>query len=325
MDRPHPTSHSRPCANASAVLDQLVDYATRGGPHPGEFAELTRLFSTIMAEVQRGELSPGDLAIARRRMGDALSPVALQGSVTRRSVCSATDFETLDRIYLNDLSDRPDLRRWDQYFQSRPASEAIRNRKEYFKELVSTHIANRNGRRLRILVFGCGPAREAAEIAAAATEGISICCEDTDPRAVAHARRICGGLGHVSFPAENIFRGLRGLESYDLVWCPMLLDNITDGTAVALVRRLWELVRPGGELVIGNFSPLNPTRDYMEFIGWTLRYRTTENLIELGRIATKSLAWVLVDSEPLGINLFLHLDRPMGDPQMAPPFQPITT
>ena len=60
---------------------------------------------------------------------------------------------------------------------------------------------------------------------------------------------------------------------------------------------------------MGNFSESNPSRAYMELLGdWHLEHRSPEKLRELGRRAGYSDQAMRVGSEPLGVNLFLHLE-----------------
>lgn len=69
------------------------------------------------------------------------------------------------------------------------------------------------------------------------------------------------------------------------------------------------MVVPGGELVIGNFSSTNPSRDYMEFGEWFLHHRCEEDLINLAKHSDIDYKNIIVDSEPFGVNLFLRLRK----------------
>jgi len=62
-----------------------------------------------------------------------------------------------------------------------------------------------------------------------------------------------------------------------------------------------------GELVIGNFSDSNPTRNYMEIIAeWFLHHRSKEKLITLAHECGLPTSSISVQQEPMGVNLFLH-------------------
>lgn len=68
-------------------------------------------------------------------------------------------------------------------------------------------------------------------------------------------------------------------EQFDLVYAAGLFDYLTEPVAQRLVVRMWELLRPGGQIVIANFLPDLLDSAYMEgFMGWHLIYRTPEEL-----------------------------------------------
>jgi extracellular factor (EF) 3-hydroxypalmitic acid methyl ester biosynthesis protein len=108
-------------------------------------------------------------------------------------------------------------------------------------------------------------------------------------------------------------------HDYTLIYSAGLYDYIktfpedpTKGT-IALTKNLFELVRPGGALVIGNFNSRNPLyeRFYMEFVvDWQLIYRTKQEMLDFARsIPEREIKSMEVLEEPLGINYFLKIDK----------------
>ncbi|MGB8490870.1 MAG: hypothetical protein WCE64_07405, partial [Bacteroidales bacterium] len=64
----------------------------------------------------------------------------------------------------------------------------------------------------------------------------------------------------------------------------------------------------GGELVIGNFSTENPSKNFMELVSdWYLNYRSREDLVRIAGEAGLLNGKVSIDSEALGVNLFLKI------------------
>lgn len=64
------------------------------------------------------------------------------------------------------------------------------------------------------------------------------------------------------------------LGSFDLIYSAGLYDYLPDGLAKRLTRRLLQMLRPGGRLLIANFVPGGTGRGYMElFMDWTLILR----------------------------------------------------
>jgi len=107
--------------------------------------------------------------------------------------------------------------------------------------------------------------------------------------------------------------------TFDLVYTAGLYDYIktylldkSKGT-IALTRNLFHLVKPGGTLIIGNFSENNP-RDLqfvMEYIyDWKLIYRNKHEMLDFARdIPEWAIRNIQVIEEPLGINYFLRIDK----------------
>jgi extracellular factor (EF) 3-hydroxypalmitic acid methyl ester biosynthesis protein len=108
-------------------------------------------------------------------------------------------------------------------------------------------------------------------------------------------------------------------EEFDLVYSSGLYDYImtfplddSKGT-VALTKNLFNLVKPGGTLIVGNFNHNNP-RDLqfiMEYVyDWRLIYRSEKDMFEFARsIPEKQIKNIRVENEPLGINYFLKIEK----------------
>jgi hypothetical protein len=80
-----------------------------------------------------------------------------------------------------------------------------------------------------------------------------------------------------------------------------------------LTKNLFDLVKPGGSLIVGNFNHNNP-RDLkfvMEYIyDWQLIYRGKYDMLELARaIPGEKIADIRIVEEDLGINYFLKIDK----------------
>ncbi len=108
------------------------------------------------------------------------------------------------------------------------------------------------------------------------------------------------------------------IEDYDLIYSAGLYDyvktfmlNASRGT-IALTRNLFvDLLKPGGMLIVGNFSHNNPrdVRFAMEYIyDWNLIYRSKDEIFDFVRdIPKKQIQEMELLEEPLGINYFLKV------------------
>jgi len=159
--------------------------------------------------------------------------------------------------------------------------------------------------------------------------------------ALANAFQIIAGKHYAAKPRQFFerycyprkdFRGLRRLycslkyelidlkgERFDLVYSAGLYDYIqtfqlddSKGT-VALTKNLFDLVKSGGSLIVGNFNHNNPKdlRFVMEYIyDWQLIYRHKYEMMDFARaINQQEIKSIQIFEEPLGINYFLKIEK----------------
>jgi len=175
-------------------------------------------------------------------------------------------------------------------------AEPVRTRMVRLAELVVESVAGRPTEEpVDVLSIGAGPARETALILDAAPErpwrftlvdqeGEAL--EDATARfARAHRgrRARCGAL-HVSFK-EMLDPSPFGLQFGDkmVIYSSGLIDYLNPLLAQRFVRRLYQFLKPGGSIIIGN---VNNNRTGMlwpsEFlVDWTLFFRSREEMAAL--------------------------------------------
>lgn len=94
-----------------------------------------------------------------------------------------------------------------------------------------------------------------------------------------------------SYPYKNLFifdESIRfvlsrklPLESFDMVYSTGLFDYLDDKLAARMTQRMFELVAPGGTMIIPNFGIGVPEQGYMEaFMDWNLIYRTENQVLD---------------------------------------------
>lgn len=284
----------------------------KGGPEPDQYAELETWFNELAGAVRSRAIDFIEVVHLLDSAGDAMSsPQTMQGFVRIRPHGYPGDFEVIDRIYQEWHSPNPDLVKWDRFFHSRAAPRAVRNRKKYFLAWLSEQEARlSNHPRLRLLNVGSGPGRDLQEYFVNTPNSRILCTSiDNDARAIAHAATVCKSVSkRVSFRQENALR-FRPSESPHLIWSAGLFDYLNDRLFVTLLRRMWRMLAAGGEMVIGNFSPMNSTRGYMEMGGWVLHHRDRAQLETLALKAGVPWEGINISSEAEGINLFSHLRK----------------
>ena len=96
-------------------------------------------------------------------------------------------------------------------------------------------------------------------------------------------------------------------NDYDMIYSAGLFDYFTEPVAQMAAQRMVANLKPGGKLIIGNFSMENPSVAIMELgLDWNLIYRSKE---DLERMFKGFGSKVHVEKEPLGVNLFVVIEK----------------
>jgi extracellular factor (EF) 3-hydroxypalmitic acid methyl ester biosynthesis protein len=189
------------------------------------------------------------------------------------------------------------LENWDKFFHWQAAPKAVRNRKKYFKNTLS-EIDQSQIIEPAVLNVGSGPCRDIYEYKCKhPLSKIHFDCLDMDSKAIAYSKQLLNG-SNITFFCE-----------YDLIWSAGLFDYLDNEKFVFLLRSLMKMLAINGKMVIGNFSTLNPSRDYMEFGEWLLFHRDINELTELAIKTGADPDSVSIESEATGVNLFLKIEN----------------
>ncbi len=302
------TQRSRTAPGASdepsSFRKWLQEMIRSGGPEPEQYELLSKGFRSL----ETHEDALASLRSLFRPLLEAKS-ASLHGHVATRPYGFPGDFLIIHRIYDNRPSRSPSIERWDRFLLSLASSQAVRNRRQFLLEWLEENAPDR----ARVLSVASGPCREILDFFERnPTRSMHFECIDQDPHAIAFASSLAvPWRDRIRFHRGNVLRSLPS-EGHDLIYSAGLFDYLRDRSASLLLRRLWNRLRPGGRLLIGNFSPANPDRAYMEIGGWSLIHRTESELIALFEhaVGSDTAKSVRVLSEPLGINLFLEAIKP---------------
>ena len=276
------------------------------------YAEFAGWLNWIDRKISAGILRSEDVrAVCHGVIPDALTTDTCQGYARTKPRGYDGDFEIIERIYACWRSPNPALAKWDDFFHAQAAPQAVRNRKRYFLDWLASWEPRANEAGLRLLNVGSGPARDVFEHFTARPESrVQIECVDSDTDAIGHAMALCAPFsGKILFHHASVIR-FRPPGQFQLIWSAGLFDYLKDDLFVRVLGRLWSALLPGGELVVGNFSPVNPSRAYMELLGgWVLIHRSTAELTALALRCSIPAECIGVAAEPEGVNLFLHLHK----------------
>jgi SAM-dependent methyltransferase len=164
-----------------------------------------------------------------------------------------------------------------------------------------------------ILSLGCGHLREAQRARSARTGwGGRFRALDQDGENLAVVRREQGpnGVRTVHSSVVPLLRGRLPVEGQDLVYTAGLLDYLSDALAAGLLRAMYDMLRPGGRLLVASFTPDSHGRGYMEaFMDWWLTYREEGQMEELAGAVASAAARGRVFRDAEGSLVFLELTR----------------
>jgi len=235
------------------------------------------------------------------------------------------DYEMMNMLY-RDHAEGETLfgRVLNVYACQEAAARANINRIGYLNERIIGLIAANPGRRLRIASIGCGPSHEIRTLLEQHPElgrSIDVALVDQEERAIEYCERTLSPLAartgaRIHFIRESIRKLLTAkslgaaLGERDLVYSAGLFDYLSDRSFQALLRVLYSATVEGGHMYIGNVDlERNTTKWSMEYASdWYLIHRTPAHLRELANVLPNPNL-VDVESEPLGVNLFLHVVR----------------
>jgi hypothetical protein len=161
-----------------------------------------------------------------------------------------------------------------QYMDTRPSARAVRYRRELIAKLID-RTACQGGS--RVLALAAGHLRE-LEISDAVRTGKldDFVALDQDRASLAVIARDYArfGVRTIDGSVRQILSGKANPGQFDFVYAAGLFDYLGTPTASALTRRMFDMTRPGGLMLIPNFLAGARDTGYMEsFMDWHLIYR----------------------------------------------------
>ncbi len=195
-------------------------------------------------------------------------------------------------------------------------AECIKTRMEVVCGRIGEISRREPARPVRILSLGSGPAREVELFLAspAAQNGrteftlidqeqmaLRYAHEKTYPQTLRSQGRHSVRALNMSF--TDILRGVSAMNSLpqqDMIYSVGLLDYLTDRRATNLVRRLFDMLAPGGMLIVGNMNETPMSNLWpMEFVtDWTLHYRGEPQMLAWADGLASARTWT--ETDPTG-------------------------
>jgi SAM-dependent methyltransferase len=275
---------------------------------------------------------PKAVRAAKEYTEAALTPLLLGAPMVRRSYLKPLgypgDYQTMLYTYANTFEGET---AFDQVFHKlyaeHPLAAGIRTRKDFIVEHMKTEheAALARGNEFRVTSLGCGPAREVVEfienrgawpgkvawtLIDQEEETLSVAYRDGQRALVENRAR--GELSCLNLSFGQLLSDpaiLSTAPQQDFVYSVGLFDYLRENRAQALVQTLYERLKPGGLLAIGNAIAPNLHFWALEFlVDWTLLYRTRSQMSKLAA-RLPSQAEVSVATEPGQAYFFLLVRR----------------
>lgn len=206
-----------------------------------------------------------------------------------------------------------------------PAAQAVRNRRTLITRTLneikdSFYGLPRQG--FKILSVACGPAMELNDMLATDEDinryGFTLFDQDRiallaaarGVNALEKTKKMKIKVNYLKDSVRTMLSTSRISEKwgqFHYIYSMGLFDYLTPPVAVMVMQKLYELLMPGGTLLIGNFHVQNPSRFYMEYwCDWALYYRTEQDMLDL---LSDGKAEKTVTFEDSGSQMFLKITK----------------
>jgi extracellular factor (EF) 3-hydroxypalmitic acid methyl ester biosynthesis protein len=237
------------------------------------------------------------------------------------------DSEMMRMIYLDDYQGETTFGKIMHKFSvDQAAAQAVRNRRFEVADLLhrfTERFSPPGSEKLRILSVACGPAFEVRDILRTPADcaRLHFSFFDQDQQALLEAAGLVSDIEKslktevsADFIRESVRTMLvtRALQEkwgqFHFIYSMGLFDYLTAPVAAAVLKKLYQLLTPGGEAAIGNFYVVNPSRFYMEYWhDWKIIYRTKDDFVRL--VDELPGAKVSVKYDATRIQMLLHVRK----------------
>jgi extracellular factor (EF) 3-hydroxypalmitic acid methyl ester biosynthesis protein len=308
-------------------LEREIAHDLRG-PVTSALSDMFERFEEVSDMIEE-DLQPAHRAFGQRQLHPHLLCAPFIYRTYTKPLGYAGDYEMMNMIIRNGYEGGSLFAKLvNAYLLDQDGPQAVRNRVDFLttKIIEETCRTTRLGKTANIFCVACGPAWEVVNFLAEHPladqarfqlldfneETLQYTANKIDEVTKKNHRRT--QVKFVKNSVQNLLRGsgksAAGDSGFDLIYCSGLYDYLNNRVCKALNTHLYDLLLPGGLLVVGNFAPNTPVKNFIEhFLEWFLIYRDGRQLAALAPEQASEGSCV-VKAEPTSSNIFLEVRKP---------------
>jgi len=287
-------------------------------------------FEAIAMSLDSGS-QPGHRSYAQRLLHPIVLCAPFAYRTYQKPLGYAGDYEMVNMM-LRDPKEGASLfaKLFNVWLLQQDSAAAHRNRVQFLLERLTQESLRclRQGRPLKIINLGCGPAGEVQKFLAASNlaDNAQFTLLDFNDETINYTTRVLGELRRqhgrqtaIEVVKRSVHNVLKESSKpvvdtadggYDFVCCSGLFDYLSDRTCKQLMNIFWNWTRPGGLVLTTNVTPRSPNRGSLELVlDWHLNYRDAERFATLAPSGATPDD-VRIYSDDTGVNIFMEARKP---------------
>jgi extracellular factor (EF) 3-hydroxypalmitic acid methyl ester biosynthesis protein len=208
----------------------------------------------------------------------------------------------------------------DRLFLDIEPSRAVRNRRRLLADEIVASVESKPDGPVRVMCMASGPATEVFDAFERIEDKsrLKVTLMDIDLQSLAYVdelRTKAKLTNNITLINENLIalylgRSKTKIEPQDFIYSIGLIDYLNDKLVGKLLGYAYENLAPGGRVILGNFHPNNPAKEFMDHVlEWVLIHRTEEEMNTLFQSSPFGRPCTKIQFEQQGINLFAECSR----------------
>jgi extracellular factor (EF) 3-hydroxypalmitic acid methyl ester biosynthesis protein len=239
----------------------------------------------------------------------------------------AGDSKMMKMVYANEYIGNTTFEKLMHKFAlDQPGATSVRNRRKIVVKLINTinkDVQLSENQKFRILSVACGPAVELQDILISVQDFAKyhFTLLDQDRLALEEASQVVeelenkiGAKVDAAFvPASvRMIIANRGFKQkfgqFHFIYSMGLFDYLSPRVGSVVIENLYQLLKPGGRMVIGNFHVVNQSKHFLNYwLDWNLYHRCEKEFLMLSKTIPTSEASIFFENT--GNQMFLEIKK----------------